>query len=440
MTFHWVTIFIFIFASSTKTDAAASLQTLGMANNQFALDLYEEIGKLVEDGGNIFFSPISISTALAMTYAGAKGNTATEMEEVFHFDRFSSTTELHDSFKQLIAAFNEPEKNYTLSLANRLFGRTGYSFLQTFLDVMYDSYNASLKELDFVGNAEGSREYINKWVEDKTEDKIKKLLLPGTIDSSTVLVLVNAIYFKGDWDTPFDPNKTTKGNFYVSEEKVVQTDMMFMEHPTFMYGESEKLDAKILELPYGEGDVSMYFILPNKVEGLSSLESKLDLDSLTSALGALRSSEIDVVQIPKFKLVQATDLKKLLIEMGLVDLFNAAAADLSGITGARDLVVSEVVHKAFVDVNEKGTEAAAATAVIFRETAVLDPITFVANRPFLFLICERSSGSILFLGRHAQPPNGEEKEVGGDPNAATALACSFGIISVLVMMQTILFE
>ena len=260
--------------------AETDLKKLGSANNGFALEMYKQISDADGDGGNVFFSPISVTTALAMTYTGARGTTAQQMEQVLNFDDIGSASDVHAAFRQLLNVFNEPEKNYTLSLANRLFGASGYDFLQDFMDLTDTYYDAPMTSLDFVLEPDISREHINEWVENKTEGKIQDILEQGTIIPSTVLVLVNAIYFKGKWAVPFDPEHTVIGDFHISEGSTVKTDMMTMSDTEFLYGESADLNAKILRLPYGGEEVSMFILLPNSVTGLSSVEEKLSLDGL----------------------------------------------------------------------------------------------------------------------------------------------------------------
>ena len=371
------------------------------ANNDFAMDLYGQI-RSSSAGKNIFFSSFSVSSALAMVYAGAKGNTKTEMANVLKFSGIN-TNNVHVGFQKLFKAFNDPTNNYTLSVANAFFGRKGYPFLQTYLTIVNQYYYALLKNLDFAGNPEASRKFINDWVADNTNQKIKNLLSQGSIDGSTAAVLVNTIYFKGLWKTPFKVKETVSSSFHLATRKTMMTKMMNLAGKNFNYAEVSSLSCKILELPYAGDEVSMYILLPNSINGLAALESQLTSAKLNTAISMMFSTKVDV-SIPKFNMTLKVQLKKMLMAMGMNDLFRNA--DLSGIDGTHDLVVSKVVHKAYIDVNEEGTEAAAATAVIIRLTSTFQPKkkTFKADHPFLFFIREKVTGSILFSGRVVEPP------------------------------------
>ena len=374
-------------------------------NNTFALDLY---AKLQETDGNAFFSPYSISTALAMTYAGAREQTATQMVEVLHFPVKTQTGDLGRQqfalvFGELVKKLNTRGEDgaYELSVANALWGQKDYGFLTKFLELVEKHYGGRLNEVDFVGATETARQTINAWVEKKTNDKIKNLIPKGVLDSMTRLVLTNAIYFKGNWARQFKEDKTKEAPFTLSGGKKVDVAMM---NQTAKFGYMETDTFQGLELPYVDNELSMIVLLPKKYDGLGELEQSLTLEHLSQWQSKLVKREV-VVSIPKFKLTSQFSLASVLKAMGMTDAFSSSA-NFSGMNGKRDLFISAVIHKAYVDVNEEGTEAAAATAVTMRLTSMgpsSRPPVFRADHPFLFLIRDNQSGSILFIGRVMNP-------------------------------------
>jgi serpin B len=370
---------------------------LPASNAAFAVDLYHQL-RSVE--GNLFFSPYSISTALAMTYAGARGNTEAQMARVLHFDLDHLTQEaLHNAFAALEQhmAQIQGKGDVALHVANSLWPQAGYAFLAAFIDLCRRCYGVTITSVDYAADTESARQQINAWVEEKTREKIKELLKPRHVTPLTTLVLVNAIYFKGNWASQFDKRRTRDGNFYLNAQGLVKAPMM-EQKARFSYDETS--DLQVLEMPYVGGDLSMLVLLPCERDGLPALEAALSVDDLALWTQRLRPIEVQVV-LPRFKLSGEFDLRKTLQAMGMVDAFGAA--DFSGMTGQRGLVISEVVHKAFVDVNEEGTEAAAATAVLMARSIPPPTPVFRADHPFLFLIRENSTGSILFLGRVVDP-------------------------------------
>lgn len=370
------------------------------ANNKFSVELYRQIkGK----EGNLFLSPYSISTALAMTYGGARGNTAREMARVLHFsDIANPETEVHKLAQGLQGGLADIQKkgDVQLAVANSLWPQKNFKIEETFLKLTKSRYGVDVTPVDFAGATEDARKTINTWVEQKTNDKIKELLKPGMLDPLTRLVLANAIYFKGKWALEFDKKLTSKQEFDTGKDKI-QTDMMTRKDH-FRYAQTS--EAQILALAYNGGDVSMLVVLPKDKTNLAKVEEKLDGKQLDSWTRQMTSQEVTVT-LPKFKTTSEFNLSSTLPAMGMKDAFSAGKADFSGISKPPDaLHISAVVHKAFVDVNEEGTEAAAATAVLMTLSAMPDePVTFIANRPFLFLIMENKSGSILFLGRVVDP-------------------------------------
>ena len=313
---------------------------------------------------------------------------------------------LHEAFAALRKGLNDAgggaKGSHRLSLANRLWGQEGYHFLPDFLALTRESYGAELAQVDFVHEAEEAREAINTWVEEKTEGKIVDLIPRGVLDELTRLVLTNAIYFKGDWSKPFPKAATRDDTFHVGGGKTVTVPLMF-KNDDFGYRAGDGL--KVVELPYGKGDLSAVAILPDAVDGLPALEAKLTAEDLGRWLGELRRRKVQVF-LPRFKLTSQFSLRDVLAELGMHRAFDRDGADLSGISTQEKLHISAVVHKAFVDVNEEGTEAAAATGVVVATRAAMvrqEPAVFRADHPFLFLIRDTRSGSILFVGRVDNP-------------------------------------
>ncbi|MEW6229087.1 MAG: serpin family protein [Bacillota bacterium] len=374
----------------------ADIDSIVAGNNSFAFDLYRQLAR---DKGNLFFSPYSISSALAMTYAGARGETAKQMADVLHFSL--APERLHPVFSDLTGMFNAGGKSYQLSVANALWGQVGYKFLPGFLDITNKYYGAGFKEVDYVKAREQARQTINKWVEAKTNDKIKNLIQPDDLSTLTRLVLTNAIYFKGKWEIQFKPEATKPMPFYMSAKEKVDVPMM---HQVAKFNYAENDQAQILEMPYTGGDLSMVVLLPKPGYELAKLEDMLRPEVIRSWLSQLSKKEVEVF-LPRFKLEERFVLNEELHGLGMIDAFDKVAADFSGMTPGPDLYISMVIHKAFVEVNEEGTEAAAATAVIMDTKAmILDkPPVFRADRPFVFLVRDLRSGSILFMGRLANP-------------------------------------
>ena len=374
----------------------ADIDSIVAGNNSFAFDLYRQLAR---DKGNLFFSPYSISSALAMTYAGARGETAKQMADVLHFSL--APERLHPAFSDLTGMFNAGGKSYQLSVANALWGQVGYAFLPEFLDITKKYYDAGFKEVDYVKAREQARQTINKWVEAKTNDKIKDLIKPDDLSPLTRLVLTNAIYFKGKWEIQFKPEATRPMPFYISAKEKVDVPMM---HQVAKFNYAENDQVQILEMPYTGGDLSMVVLLPKPGYELAKLESMLRPEVIRSWLSQLSKEKVEVF-LPRFKLEERFVLNEELQGLGMIDAFDKVAADFSGMTPGPDLYISMVIHKAFVEVNEEGTEAAAATAVIMDAKAMIldEPHVFRADRPFVFLVRDLRSGSILFMGRLANP-------------------------------------
>jgi serpin B len=384
----------------TANGEKSKSEALVESNTAFALDLYQ---RLKDTKGNIFFSPYSISTALAMTYAGARENTAKQMADVLHFTLDQNN--LHPTFAKLETWLKEIQEkgDVQLNVANSLWPQKGYSFLEEYLTLSEKYYRVTITPLDYRQAVEEARKIINQWVEEKTKDKIKNLIKPGILNPLTRLVLVNAIYFKGNWASQFDEKRTKDDTFYLLSGQRVQVPLMAMaQKKEFRYAETESL--QVLELPYVGEDLSMIVLLPRKNDGLPELEKHLTPETLMQWTTGLRKQEVQVF-LPKFKMTSQFRLDRTLAAMGMRDAFDPSKANFSGMDGRRNwLHIGAVIHKAFVDVNEEGTEAAAATAVAMRITMALQPPPlFRADHPFIFLIRDNKTGSILFIGRVLDP-------------------------------------
>jgi serpin B len=367
-------------------------------NNRFALDLYARLRTGQSD--NLFFAPGSLSTALAMTYAGAKGETVEQMAKVLHLTLPQEN--LHPAFGDLRRYWDGggKESGYRLSVANRLWGQEGFHFLPGFLAVTRQHYGAELAQVDFARQTESARQRINAWVEEQTQGKIRDLIPPGVLDSMTRLVLTNAIYFKGIWTEQFRKEATHQAPFRVSTGRQAEVPLMYRSDD-FRYWAGDGL--KVLELPYGKGDLAMLVLLPDEIEGLAALEGKLTADSFSRWQSGLRKQEVRVY-LPRFKLDSQFQLAEVLKAMGMTRVFTPGEAELTGMSSEEELYVSAVIHKAFVDVNEEGTEAAAATGVEVKSAEAIEgPAVFRADHPFVFLIRDNRTGGILFLGRLVNP-------------------------------------
>ncbi len=377
----------------------AEVPNLTKANTKFALSLYQD---LKSQPGNLFLSPYSISTALAMTYAGARGETAKEMAEVLNFPLEQSA--LHLAFAELQASLDAIEKKgqVKLSIANSLWPQIKYPILPEYLSLIKDNYGVTVKGLDYQNKTEASRLEINQWVEAKTENKIKDLI-PKDLDPMTRLILVNAIYFKGNWLMPFNPEVTHSGDFFIEPQKLVQVPLMHLEDQ-FAYAEFS--DLQILEMVYKGEDLSLLVLLPKDTAGITKLESQLTIENLANWQAKLKRQDVQVV-FPKLKIEASFNLSKTLVDLGMPRAFSGKA-EFEGIDGqVNSLSISKVLHQAFIEINETGTEAAAATAVMMAEGAAMlapNPIpVFRADHPFVFAIKEKSSGAIIFLGRVNNP-------------------------------------
>jgi serpin B len=378
------------------------MQLVADGNNRFAFDLYAQ---LRQKEGNLFFSPYSAHTALAMTASGARGKTRDEMLKVLHLpddDRLLASGDLSRYYTHL-------RPDFELSVANALWGQTHFPWRPEWRDMQQARFSAGFHEADFQADPERERARINRWVEEQTRERIKELLEKGILDDMTRMVLTNAIYFKGKWENQFDPKRTRDGDFTLADGTKIKTPMMHREGGFRHYYERSQPDwrnavLQLAEIPYRGGELSMVIVLPGKHDGLPDLEARLTPDALTEWLrnAADVSKSMDLM-IPKFRLETAVmKLKEPLGKLGMSSAFMDGVADFSGMAGSPGgMYIHDVVQKALVDVNEEGTEATAATAVVMRAESATTP--FRADRPFLFLIRDVKHGTILFMGRVTDP-------------------------------------
>ncbi|XP_029355197.1 leukocyte elastase inhibitor [Echeneis naucrates] len=374
------------------------MATVSCSNTVFALELLRTLST-ANPSGNIFYSPLSISSALAMVYLGAKGETAAQIEKALSF---SSSESVHEDFQALNNDINSTSASYILKAANRLYGEKTANFLEQFLIATQKHYKADAKAVDFIGAPEACREEINSWVEQETENKIKDLLKPGTVTPMTRLALVNAIYFKGNWMHHFDETNTKEMPFKVNKDETKPVQMMYQMRK-LPYNYIPEYDLQILELQYKDDELSMFILLPDAstMQKVQQALTQRTLDEWTNRENMDVDSEV-IVHLPKFKLEEDNELNEPLAKLGMINVFCSAKADLSGMNGEGGLFLSTVAHKAFVEVNEEGTEAAAATAGI-AAFCMLREEHFMADHPFIFFIRHNKTKSILFLGRFSSP-------------------------------------
>lgn len=384
-------------AAPVKDEGPVDKAAAAARNNRFGFEL---LGQLSKPDANAFISPYSISAALSMTYAGARGETADEMSKVLHFA--PDQERWHPAFASLSADLRPAGKEppYQLHIANRLWGQSGAQFHDAFLKTTRDQYGAGIQPLDFKNDTEAARKTINTWVEEQTKDKIKELIGKRTLTPATRLVLTNAIYFKSAWDQPFMARFTTPEDFRVGRD-TVKVPMM---HQTSHYrlGEDDKL--QMIDLPYQNRALSMVVVLPKNADGLAEVEKGMTAAQLDDWLKKLKLQRVEL-SLPKFKLLESYQVADTLRSMGMKRAFDPNQADFSGIS-SEPFSISQIIHKALVDVDEKGTEAAAATAVVMKAGSAAPrdkPAVFKADHPFLFLIRDNNTGAVLFLGRLVKP-------------------------------------
>jgi len=378
------------------TEVGPDVLELTRENGALALDIYHVLRR---EGGNLFYSPHSISLALAMTYAGARGETARQMAEALHYTL--PPERLHpalNSLDQILAlrgegAQGKDGEGFRLNVANALWGQADYSFLDSFLDALAENYGDGMRLVDFVQDAEAARGAINGWVSEETEGRIEELLGPDAVNADTRLVLTNAIYFNAAWAYPFQENATEDGSFHgLTGESTVP-----MMRQTERLNYAEGPGYQVVELPYDGYELAMTIVLPEE-GGFEAFEESLDAERVEEVLQSLERRQV-ALTLPRFELETELSLVKALTALGMTDAFGAGA-DFSGMTGERDLFIGNVVHKAFVSVDEAGTEAAAAPGVVMLAGAAADePVQVVVDRPFITLIRDLETGAVLFVGR-----------------------------------------
>jgi len=386
-------------------EASATVKsTVARSINAFGLDYWRRVAS---EPGNRVISPASIVFAFAMTYAGAEGETAQELAKVFHFDEAGES--LHAGLASLMSGWNVAG-GVELSVANRLFAEKTYAFKEPFVRLTADFYAAPMQPMDFKGNADGSRKEINAWVQERTKDRIRDLLPPGSLDDTTRLVLTNAIYLKADWLMPFEKEATHPAPFHAKGGDVQAPTMAMSEHLAF--AADAGAGVRLLQLPYKGDALAMLLVLPDAVDGLAAVEAKLDvaaLDRWAAAVDAPAATQLVDLRLPKLVIDPplSTPLKATLQAMGVKRAFDDVNAQFEAMAPAPPpLYISNAFHKAFIEVDEKGTEAAAATAVVMAEGGAMPaapPVSFHVDRPFLFVLRDRASGAVLFMGRVEDP-------------------------------------
>jgi serine protease inhibitor len=377
----------------------ATVSALESGNAGFNADLFPQLST-ASNGGNFFYSPFSISSALAMTYAGANGDTAQQMQQTLHLP----SGDVGAAFAN-IDCENETDGQAggnQLSIANGVFGQEGFGFQQPFLNTLKQDYGAPLQQVDFESNPDGSRQTINNWVSQETQGEIPNLLPQGSISQTTRMVLADAIYFKGVWTYQFDPSKTQQGPFSLTTTSQVQVPLM---NQTATFGLYQGQGFAMLEMAYASDNIAIDVVLPDAVDGLSQVAASFTAANLSTWVSGLSQQKV-AVTLPRFTLTSNFDLTRILAGMGMPLAFDPQNADFSGIDGKKDLYITAVIHQATVDVDESGTVAAAATGVVTGISAVEEPAVFNATHPFLFLIRDRPTGTVLFVGQMTNPSSG----------------------------------
>ncbi|MEE9461258.1 MAG: serpin family protein [Bacteroidales bacterium] len=375
-----------------------TIESLAESNNLFAVDLFKQIQSKSE---NLIFSPYSIGTVLAMIYSGSGGKTAAEMSEVLYFPAQELLDPVESGMRESMQATDTMEGT-DFRLANAIWAQEDFSFLPDYLARVEKYYDAPLSLMDFVetSNREESRKKINHWVEEKTNNRIQDLIQPGILDASTRLVLTNAIYFNGGWMFPFDTAATFPSLFHTSKQESIKTDFM---HQTRSYPYYEDEEIQAISLPYKNNRMALMVILPKSIEGWRLISQVINYERINLVISGMGTREVQLA-LPKFRSELQINLRQELTSMGMGTAFSRHA-DLSGMTGEENLYVDEVIHKAFIEVNEMGTEAAAATAAIIGLKSSLrdDPVRFNADHPFVFFLFDRQTGCIIFTGRLVKP-------------------------------------
>ncbi len=396
----FIQIFLCIFLLSLPTESAKiadNLQLLAKTNNQFGIELYQQLKSKEK---NLFFSPFSIYTIFAIAYAGSDKQTKKEIAKVLHFP--SKEKYLHISFSKILSYFNNISKKtpINLNVINSLWAQKDYNFSKTFINLIKKYYNVSLSFVDFTKNIKSVEEKINIWIQNKTHKKIKTIITPGMITPLTRLIFCNVIYFKAPWYLRFNIENTIEDDFYVSLKEIIKVPMMRKES-YFKFKDFGEFRA--IELPYENNILSMIIFLPNRVTGLADLENKLTFYNVKKWINELMNSyeRKVLVYLPKFKITYEIKLAKILAKIGLNHL--SKDANFTKATKIENIFIGKILHKTFINVNESGTEVVATTLPILFGSSIKKPVWFKVNHPFLFLIRENKTGTILFIGRIINP-------------------------------------
>ncbi len=375
-----------------------SVSDLARNSNRFAFDMYDQLNT---DSNNVFFSPYSLTTALGMAYEGARGQTAIEMGEVLNLPEDNQTR--WDLIRAFQSEFNQPSDYYTLTTANAYWPVSSADISSVYQEIIEQYYLAHGEELDFIGNPTGSANKINDWVEEETNGKIQDLISPSMISPLTYLILTNAIYFKSDWKYQFRTNSTREGTFYLSNNSEIETQMMHMNDENIELNYAENNDVQMLQLPYKGDELSMYIMLPKYDSNITTLENNLNYKYYNSLKEDMSEKWVEII-MPKYEISRTYNLGPSLIELGMPTAFSPGA-NFTGISESEPLYIDRVTQKSFIEVNEEGTEAAAATAVVIVRYGEQDPNHryFHANHPFIFFIEHEETGQILFMGKLENP-------------------------------------
>ena len=385
--------------SASKMESGSS-KMLSKSNYEFSSQLYKEL-LTSNKGTNVFFSPLSISAAMSLTHLGARGTTKSQIETVLKLQELGDS--IHSAFEEYLPKVLAQDTNATIKIGNKLFPNIKYEIASEYLALAKKHYNVSIEGLNF-GESEEAREVINTWVSGQTDKRIPELIPDGILNDLTFLVIVNAIYFKGQWAKQFKEESTKKETFHGLTGKKTMADMMHMTDK-FPYMENREMKFSAIELPYKGDTTSMIIILPGEADGLKSIENNLSVSMLQNIRENLYSVKVDL-KMPKFKMELGFDLCDLFKGMGMTDLFDASKADLSGMDPSKMTYVSNIIHKACVEVNEEGTVAVAATAVVSKLRSLpRPPMNFHADHPFIFYIYDKKSDIILFMGRFLDVPD-----------------------------------
>ncbi|NXW44339.1 OVAL protein, partial [Nyctiprogne leucopyga] len=406
--FHHYTVTVFLLFVLDYT--GFTMGSIGAASTEFCLDVFKEL-KVQHVNENIFYSPLSIISALSMVYLGARENTRAQIEKVVHFDKITgfedsiesqcgTSVSVHTSLKDMFTQITKPSDNYSVGFASRLYAEETYQILPEYSQCVKELYKGGLETISFQTAADQARELINSWVESQTNGMIKNILQPSSVDPQTEIVLVNAIYFKGMWQKAFKEEDTQAVPFRISEKESKPVQMMY-QIGSFKMAVIPSEKMKVLELQYASGMMSMLVILPDDVSGLEQLENAITLEKLMEWTSSNIMEERKIkVYLPRMKMEEKYNLTSVFMALGITDLFSSSA-NLSGISSADSLKMSDAVHEASVEIHEAGSEVVGSTGAGTEASSVSEE--FRADHPYLFLIKHNPTDSIVFFGRCLSP-------------------------------------